>query len=571
MKRWLLLIILSIGQTVLSQNAFQTMMEKSLQDRIAEQTATRTLVPAVSLEKEIDPAEYIVGPGDVLLIRVGGPSGESLEAAVGPEGVLIVPAVGVIPVTNMRLSEVKILVTEKMTAKYVSKEVSVHLLRPRLFRVSVTGAVQNPGFVEVDAMSRAVQAIDLAGGLVKAIQILTKTEQTTLQTPDLEESSLKTSKINPVAAAKLLPGSKRNIIIKRRGGETVRVDLQKYALTGDLSANPYLRDGDVLFIPNEENLIGRVYASGAVKNPDTFEFAPEDCVRDLLELAHGFSTNADSSELELVRFESGGRSTRRIFLTLPADDPAAQEKTLNFPLQPDDRLFVRFIPKFHEVRNVEVTGEVLYPGVYSMEDNQTRLTEIIQRAGGLTHDASLKNAFIQRRAVEDIADPEFERLKKMNVADMTESERDYFKIKSRERIGGMGVDFVALFEKGDKSQDVLLRDRDLIFIPAQERTVKVAGQVINPGLYPYTPNMPLKHYLEEAGGYNWNARKSRIRLIRSKTGEWAKPGDNTIVEVGDTIFIPEKPERDYWELARDLIAVTAQLSTIYLVVRNATN
>jgi len=134
----------------------------------------------------------------------------------------------------------------------------------------------------------------------------------------------------------------------------------------------------------------------------------------------------------------------------------------------------------------------------------------------------------------------------------------------------MGVDFVALFEKGDKSQDVILRDHDLIHIPAQEMTVKVTGQVLNPGLYPYKPNMNVKHYLTEAGGFNWNARKSRVRLIRSQTGEWAKPDDDTAVEIGDTIFIPEKPERDYWQLSRDLIAVAAQLATIFLVIYTTT-
>ncbi len=66
-------------------------------------------------------------------------------------------------------------------------------------------------------------------------------------------------------------------------------------------------------------------------------------------------------------------------------------------------------------------------------------------------------------------------------------------------------------------------------------------------------------------------RKSRVRLIRSQTGEWAKPNDDTVVEIGDTIFIPEKPEMDYWRLSRDIIAVIAQLATSYLVVDRAGN
>jgi len=159
----------------------------------------------------------------------------------------------------------------------------------------------------------------------------------------------------------------------------------------------------------------------------------------------------------------------------------------------------------------------------------------------------------------------------MNVAEMTVNEREYFKIKSRELVGGMGVDFVALFDHKDHTQDILLRDRDLIIVPAQEQTVKLTGQVVNPGLYIYKPGQTLNYYLQEAGGYNWNVRKSKVRIIKNKTGEWMKPNDNTIIEVGDTIFVPEKPERDWWLIAKDLITVGAQMATIYLVIQQAVN
>ncbi len=571
MKKWSVLLALCMWQAGFAQDALQSLLDKGLQDKLSEQSTPPALIQAIALEKEIDPAEYYVGPGDLFFIRVGGSSTENLQASVNPEGNLILPAIGVIMVTNMPLSQAKAVIIERMAAKYLSKDVSIHLLKPRVFKVVVSGAVQKPGFIEVYATSRAVQAVDLAGGLVQPVKVQTKMQQVSIQTPTMLETSLQTARMNPTTSLDLVSGSKRNIMIKRRSGELVHVDLQKYALTGDLKANPFLRDGDVVFVPNVETTSGQVYIAGALKNPDIFEYAPGDRILDLLELAHGFTTDADSSEIELVRFRGSGASTSKMLLKLPAEDPKVREETLQFPLQPDDRLFVRYQPKYHAIRNVEITGEVVYPGIYALGDGETRLTGIVQRAGGVTREASLKNAYIQRRAQEDVTDPEFERLKKMAVAEMTENERDYFKIKSRERVGGMGVDFAALFEKGDQSQDVILRDHDLIHIPAQEQTVKVTGQVINPGLYPYKPNMPLKHYLSEAGGYNWNARKSRVRIIRSQTGEWAKPSDDTVVEIGDTIFIPEKPEIDYWRLSREMITVIAQLATIYLVVDRAGN
>ena len=571
MKKWLICILLALTQSTLAQDPLQSMMEKNLRDRMSERsTQAPSLLTAMALEKEVDPDEYYVGPGDQFLIQIGGAGSDNIETTVSPEGELIITAVGAIPVANKTLTEAKRITQEYLSVKYVSKTIGIHLVKPRLFKVSVTGAILEPGSVEVTAMSRAAEAIDLAGGLKQRMTVETLMQQITIKSPVKEETSLQTTKPNPQVKYESYAGSQRNILIKRRTGESVPVDLQKFNLTGDLKANPFLRDGDVIIVPTEETSAGRVYIAGALKNPDIFEFAPGDCVGDLITMAHGFTTDADSSKIELVRFKGTGSNTTRELLHLPADNPQARERSMRFPLQPDDRLFVRFQYKFHETRNIEIEGEVLYPGFYALEEGEIRLSEMIERAGGFSSEASLKNAYIQRRAQEDVLDPEFERLKKMSVLEMTESERDYFKIKSRERTGGMGVDFVALFEKGDKSQDVILRDHDLIHIPAQEMTVKVTGQVLNPGLYPYKPNMNVKHYLTEAGGFNWNARKSRVRLIRSQTGEWAKPDDDTAVEIGDTIFIPEKPERDYWQLSRDLIAVAAQLATIFLVIYTTT-
>lgn len=572
MKKWLICILLALTQSILAQDPLQSMMEKNLRDRMSERsTQAPSLLTAMALEKEVDPDEYYVGPGDQFLIQIGGAGSDNIETTVSPEGELIITAVGAIPVANKTLTEAKRITQEYLSVKYVSKTIGIHLVKPRLFKVSVTGAILEPGSVEVTAMSRAAEAIDLAGGLKQRMTVETLMQQVTIKSPVKEETSLQTTKPNPQVKYESYAGSQRNILIKRRTGESVPVDLQKFNLTGDLKANPFLRDGDVIIVPTEETSAGRVYIAGALKNPDIFEFAPGDCVGDLITMAHGFTTDADSSKIELVRFKGTGSNTTRELLHLPADNPQAREQSMRFPLQPDDRLFVRFQYKFHETRNIEIEGEVLYPGFYALEEGEIRLSEMIERAGGFSSEASLKNAYIQRRAQEDVLDPEYERLKKMTVLEMTESERDYFKIKSRERTGGMGVDFVALFEKGDKSQDVILRDHDLIHIPAQEMTVKVTGQVLNPGLYPYKPDMNVKHYLTEAGGFNWNARKSRVRLIRSQTGEWAKPDDDTAVEIGDTIFIPEKPERDYWQLSRDLIAVAAQLATIFLVIYNTTS
>ncbi len=563
------LLALFIFSTGRSQDLSSKMGDLGALDLLMKKPKIQTPFVSAPLEHAVDPDRYVMGPGDVLKIVVGEQSDFTNQVTVSPEGSAYVPSVGNIDVSNLTLTDAKKRLTEALRNKYVSKNINIFLVQLRSFRVTVSGAVYKPGIVTVNAMNRVSEAIELAGGFLKPIRVVKRTSQVNVTSPLRDDVTVKTESVNDNAVYKKAAASKRNIIITRRNQKKLRADIQKYELTGDLNANPYLQDGDVVFVPTEQITVGRVAIYGAVKSPDDFEYVPGDRVKDLLSMGSGFAVDADSSEIELVRFNSDFHSVSRTVLHLDAANAEKTKDVLNMPLLPDDRLFVRAIPRYHNKIDVEISGEIKHPGYYALENENKTLSTVIERAGGFTKDASLKNAFVVRRAREDVQDPEFERLKKMDVADMTEMEREYFKTKSRERVGGMGVDFVALFEKGDKSQDMILRDNDLIVVPAREMTVKVSGQVINPGLFPYDANKTLRYYVDEAGGYNWNARKSKIRVIKAKTGEWVKAKDSTPIDIGDAIFIPEKPDRDYWQLAKDLIAVTAQVATIYLVVERA--
>ncbi len=569
MKKISFLIIFFIPILINAQDLFQSALERQLREKMESRPVGSVGVVSKPLERLVDANQYILGPGDVIRVALGDQSNLVYEAPINPEGMLLIPSVEPILIAHLSLAEAKEKIIEKFSGKYLSRNISVHLIQLRSFRVSVNGAVVKPGMYEVTAMNRVSEAIQLAGGLRQSLQLQSETQQVRLESPTRQETQYQSTQVKERVMVDFTSASQRNITILRADGSVLSVDLQKYALTGDLSCNPYLLDGDVVFVPTEEKKVGRIKISGAVKSPDEFEYVKGDCIKDILEMAHGFTTDADSNYIELVRFIHNSSKTETMRLSLDPNDPQTREKTLSMPLQPDDRLFVRYQAKFHVASNVEVLGEVLFPGEYDIIEGKTTLSEIIKRAGGFTANASLKNARVIRKRQEDLEDPEFERLKKMNVAEMTESEREYFKIKSRELVGGMGIDFRALFEKNDRSKDILLSDRDQIIIPAIEQTVKITGQVVFPGLYTYVPGKTLNYYLKEAGGYNWNARKSKVRLIRSNTGEWVKPNGSTIVEVGDTIFVPEKPERNWWTTTKEVITAFAQLATIYIVVTQA--
>jgi protein involved in polysaccharide export with SLBB domain len=217
-------------------------------------------------------------------------------------------------------------------------------------------------------------------------------------------------------------------------------------------------------------------------------------------------------------------------------------------------------------RAVEVRGEVEFPGVYVIDEGEETLGKLISRAGGLTSEAAVQEATLTRSIGTETVDPEFERLKLIEVADMTRDEYEYFKLRSREHKGRVVVDFERLLIGGVASEDVLLRRGDIVAVPTATRSIKVAGQVAAPGAIAFEEGKPVKWYIERAGGYAWRASKGKTRVIRARSGEWVKAKDARDLGPGDTIWVPEKPERDYWEMFKEGLAITSQILTAYLVI-----
>jgi protein involved in polysaccharide export with SLBB domain len=482
-----------------------------------------------ALESNVDPKEYIVGPGDELILSLWGEISESYPVEVTPEGKALIPHVGEILVGELTLEEAEKKILQAVGRRYKSVQSSVSLSKVRKFRVFVVGTVNVPGTYTATAVDRVSMLIDQAGGFA--------------------------------------PGaSSRNISVKRENAEDIAADLQSFINMGKLDDNPYVRDGDVIAVPVRLDSVG---IFGAISIEGYYELKEGDRISDLVELAGGPVKHASFENAELVRYLEDGKTTTRIFVDFRKAF-VERDPEHDHSLQSDDVFLVRHMPSWHPDHLVEVTGQVYYPGHYSIERDKTYLSEIIERAGGFKPDASLTEAKLVRTLYEDILDPEYERLSRMLVADMSEEEYEYFKTKSRQQWGLVVVDFEKLFLSDDKSQDVLLKRGDFIEIPAVRKTIDVSGQVNDPGAVMFRPGKDLDYYIDQAGGYNWNARKGRVRVIKGSSGQWLKPGKVKRLEPGDTIFVPEKPERDYWGLFKDFIGVSAQIATVILVIQQAT-
>jgi len=529
-KLWLLLAV------------FLTLPEKTLPQELPE----AVLQPPVALtelgqalERTINIDDYLLGPGDGLRISLWGDMPTSFNTVVTPEGTILLPTVGSMDVQGLTLSTVKRMVKEQLLKRYRNVEITTTLVRLRSRRIPVTGAVRNPGIFIASSVDRVSQVIARAGGFIE------KSETSSIQ------------------------ASKRRVKVLHWDGSVGYADIQRYKVTGDLTSNPVVRDGDVIYVPAEEDNVNLCGVFGAVRAGGYFEYVPGDRLTDLIALAHGLTMHADSLSAEIVRFGPDHVST----FIVPVDLSlvlSPESQIHDIPLLPDDRIYIRFKPHFHEKHQVTIVQEVRFPGTYAIEEDRTYLSEIIEMAGGVTSEASLVEAEMYRAAQEEVVDPEFERLKRMDVSDMSDSEYEYFKMKSRERRGKMSVNLVNLLEKGDRSYDVLLRDGDYIRIPKVSRVVEVTGHVNNSGLIPYQPGKDFHYYIQKAGGYTSKARTGKVRIIKGESGERLKPRRGRPLEAGDTVWVPEKPDRDYWGFFKETLAFVGNLATVYLVIQQAT-
>lgn len=499
----------------------------------------------ILLEHKIDPKTYILGPGDILSVFTWGNFQGQYSIPVSPEGVLLIPEVGPISVAGLTLEKAGKRISSRILKRFRNVETVTSLVNLRKFKVFIGGAINSPGAYSATAVTRVSELIEQADGFME----IDGTKA------NFGWDGRKTSSGKVVS-------SKRNIRVFRNGTDTLRADILRFEITGRTLYDPTLLDADRIFVPVRENTVNLYGIFGAVKNPGYFEYASNDSLADLMELAHDLTANVDSGMVSVIRFKQDNKQTFEIALDLKSDG-------WNIPLYPDDRVYIKAESDYHEKHQVKLKGEFKYPGFYPIRKDSTRLSEIIAMAGGFTPSASLEEAQLTRVLAEELIDPEFERLRRMNVADMLESEYDYFKTKSRSKRGRVAVDFPGLFVDADPAKDFILRDGDIINVPRKSKVINVIGEVANPGIQPYRADADYRFYLTGASGFSDRANKGKITVIKGITGEWKKARKGESLEPGDTIWIPERKKREYWSFIKDTLIFVGNLATVYLVIEQA--
>ncbi len=397
--------------------------------------------------------------------------------------------------------------------------------------------------------------------------------------------------VNRGAIYELNPNTKETVcdLIQLAGGFTslaylkkvelsrMRPDGSREAVYIDFTADPcearnldlVVKDNDRVRVFSIEEQAPRdsVAIYGEVNEPGVYEYQRNMRVSDLILQAGSLKRSAYMLSAELAQVKPGN-DVRTIILDLQRVMDG--DTTQDLLLDPDDNVFIRKIPTWEVGALVEVQGEVVFPGFYPIKKDSTYLSHIIQAAGGLTGEALIGEAKLVRTRDAVIEDKEYERLAQMSRSEMSNSEYEYFVMKhNSDNVDEIVVDFERLLFQGDSTEDVLLKDGDLINIPKRPGVVYVSGRVSKPGGILFKPGAGFDYYIQKAGGYTWDARKRQTKIIKV-TGEIKKRRQIKAFEPGDRIFVPRKQDRDYWRSFYDVVIVLGQLAAVYLVVRTAT-
>ncbi|MBR9977804.1 MAG: SLBB domain-containing protein [Bacteroidetes bacterium] len=519
-----ILVLMTMALSLQAQDAGALRSGDEERGKPDRQTAGSDMLSVV--EVPVNDSTYIVGPGDKLSVSIFGTSFYSYVVPVASDGTVVIPGFGTVYVRHATLLQVREKIHDLLRDEVRSAEIIVSLAEARRVKVTVAGAVQEAGIVTLPATARVSEALAAAGGVI---------EDTT---------------------------SLRNIRIRRGNGVDDTADLLRYFRIGDLDANPFVSGGDRIFVPPINRTIS-VY--GAVGREGRMDYVEGERLNELIEVCQGILASAFLDSVEVVRFREDNVTTDRFFLDLRG---YPDNQDVNIVMFPGDLVLIRSIPRFQRHRLVLVTGEVRHQGSYAIEEGKTRLSGLIARAGNFTDNASLEEAAVIRKPPESEKDIEFERLQKIPAADMREDEYEYFKARSREKVGMMVIDFKRLFLEGDSSQDIYMRDGDVVEIPKLKNYVRIIGRVNTPGNVIYNPVWNFMQYIDAAGGFGWRADKGDVRVVKARTGELVKAkntGDYQL-EPGDTIWVPEVPELKFWEIALTTLGVISQVAGIVGIV-----
>lgn len=312
-----------------------------------------------------------------------------------------------------------------------------------------------------------------------------------------------------------------------------------------------LQKNDVLYIPSIHDLedLGNVQIFGEVAHPGDYSYADNMTLEDLVITAGGLRESASVVRVDVARRVKDPKSTESSAtigqnFSFGLKDGFVVDGEPGFTLQPYDQVFVRRSPGYSAQQNVVVDGEVLYGGTYALTSKNERISSSIAKAGGTTQFAYVKGAKLTRVA-------NAEEIKRMqDVVNLLRRQVGDAMIDSLginvQSTFTVGIDLEAALANPGSDADIVLRAGDVISVPEYNNTVKIDGAVMMPNTVSYQEGEGVKYYINQAGGYGQNAKKSK-KFIIYMNGQIAqvKGSGKKQMEPGCEIIVPSKRKKQF--------------------------
>lgn len=336
-----------------------------------------------------------------------------------------------------------------------------------------------------------------------------------------------------------------------------------------------LQNEDVLMIPSIHDIREeRVLAiHGEVLFPGTYVYAANTTLEDLILQAGGLKEAASTVRVDVARRIKDATATKDRNETAETynfslRDGFVVDGEAGFILEPYDEVYVRRSPGYQEQQNLKVEGEVLFPGTYVLAKKNYRLSELIEAVGGLTNEAYVKGARLERQMTmeEQVRMKAALRASKLGGKDSIDIDK-----LDLSTTYSVGIELDKALEDPGSEQDVVLREGDRLVVPQYINTVKINGEVMYPNTVSYLKGKKLKHYIEQSGGYSSNAKKSQTYIVyMNGTIARAKGGGKDLIQPGCEIIVPTKPDRKGLSLP-EILSIgtsTASLATMIATIAN---
>ncbi len=302
------------------------------------------------------PEDYVLGPGDQVIIDIYGASQKTLQLTVSPEGDITVPGYGPITVAGMSVAAAQSKIRSTVGSRYSSSTLRTTLGHTRTIMVNVMGEVRAPGTYHLSAFASVFHALYMAGGINSN-------------------------------------GTLRNVKVYRNGQLVTIVDIYEYILNGRLAGNIRLQEGDVIQVGLYDCLVG---VTGNVKRPMFYEMRKNESIATLIKYAGGFTGDAYKKSIRLTR------QTGEKYAVYTVDE----FELSSFQVDDGDAIEVDGILNRYE-NMVEVKGAVFRPGQYQLGNEINSVRSLIAHAAGVTEDAMTNRGVLHRlkadRSLEIIA------------------------------------------------------------------------------------------------------------------------------------------------------------------------